>query len=209
MAMVGEMILKGLIAGFVAAVPIGPVGTLCIKRSLTHGRLSGFCTGMGVATADTIYGSIAAFGLAAISNFLLEHEVWMEAGGAAFLLYIGIKIFFERPAANNGENSEKTSLIKNYLSGLGITLANPLTIVLLAAIFAALGLGDTLDYWAASFLVLGVFIGSGIWWVFLSNFAAAFKKTFTENRLIWMNRITGAIIVLFALAMAMKIVLSF
>ncbi len=207
--MVSGMLLKGLIAGFVAAVPIGPVGTLCIKRSLTHGRLSGLCTGLGVATADTVYGSIAAFGLATISDFLIGHKVWMQAAGAVFLLYIGIKIFFERPEANPSGNSDGTTLAKDYLSALVITLTNPVTILLLAVIFAGLGLGGAMDYWAASLLVLGVFWGSVIWWVILSNFAAAFKRTFTENRLVWVNRVTGIIIVLFALGMAAKMVFSF
>jgi threonine/homoserine/homoserine lactone efflux protein len=208
MSMVGEMIIKGLAAGFMAAVPIGPVGTLCIKRSLTHGRMAGLCTGMGVATADAFYGSIAAFGLAAIADFLLGHKMLMEAVGAVILLYIGIKIFFEKPTPGNGEDSGGTNLIRDYLSGLAITVTNPMTIVLLAAIFAALGVGEAMDYLSGSFLVLGVFVGSGIWWVILSNFTAMFQKIFTENRLVWINRITGTVIMLFAVAMAVKIVFS-
>ncbi len=191
--------LKGLIIGFSIAAPVGPIGVLCIRRTISDGRISGLVSGLGAATADAIYGSIAGFGLAFISNFLVDQQVWLRLIGGLFLCYLGLKTFFTQPV-------EQTTLAKGiglagaYVSTFFLTLTNPMTIIFFAAIFTGLGLaGAGGNYAAAGVLVLGVFIGSALWWLILSGSVGVIREKFNPHGLQWVNRISGAIITGFGL----------
>ena len=191
--------LKGIIIGFSIAAPVGPIGVLCIRRTLAQGRLAGLVSGLGAATADLFYGCVAAFGLTFISQFLIDQEMWLRLLGGLFLLYLGIKTFL---AKGGGEAiaEKKSGLLNSYLSTFFLTLTNPLTILSFAAIFAGLGIVNTGgDYFSALILVAGVFSGSAIWWFFLSAGASFFQKKIDAQGLAWINRISGAIITIFGL----------
>ena len=191
--------LRGLIIGFSIAAPVGPIGVLCIRRTLTEGRLSGLVSGLGAATADAIYGCIAGFGLAFISNFLVSQQLWLRLMGGAFLCYLGIKTFLAKPAEQ--EPSVKgNGIIGNYASTFFLTLTNPMTIISFMAIFSGLGLASTnSNYASAGILVLGVFIGSALWWFFLSGGVGLFREKFNHSGLNWVNKISGTIIMGFGL----------
>ena len=183
--------IKGLIIGFSIAAPVGPIGLLCIQRTLTEGRTSGFITGFGAATADFLYGCIAGFGLTVVSTFLISQHVWFQLIGSIFLCVLGVKTFFSAPA-DKAASVKGRSLFKNYVSTLILTLTNPVTIISFAAIFA--GLGAHKDYVSAGLLVSGVFTGSILWWLILSSSVSLFRSKMDITKLRWINRGSGIIL---------------
>lgn len=194
-----DYLIKGLLIGFSVAAPVGPIGVLTIKRTLTEGRISGFVTGLGAAMADSVYGVIAGFGLTAISSFLITQEFWMKLVGGLFLLFLGIKSFVTKPPST-GANLDSKGLFNNFISTFFLTVTNPATILSFLAIFAGLGLGTTkTDYSSSTTLVLGVFIGSALWWFILSTIVSYLQSKITPARLLWINRFSGSIIISFGL----------
>jgi threonine/homoserine/homoserine lactone efflux protein len=198
-----DFLLKGALIGFSIAAPVGPIGVLCIRRTLDEGRVSGFVSGLGAASADAIYGCIAAFGLTFISSLLVSQQAGLRLVGGAFLFYLGIHTLLARPA-QRAASFKGSGLFKAYATTFFLTLTNPMTILSFAAIFAGLGLADSSgNYISASLLVLGVFMGSGFWWLALSGGVGAYRDKFPASGLVWVNRISGVIITgfgLFALA---------
>ena len=193
-------LLKGLLIGFSIAAPVGPIGVLCIRRTLAEGRLAGFLSGLGAATADGLYGCVAAFGLTAFSNLLTAQSGWLKLAGGVFLLYLGARTFFSRPAERQAE-ARGGSLLGSYLSTLFLTLTNPVTILAFLGIFAGLNLGNTGgDYAAAGVLVAGVFLGSAAWWLTLSTLVGLLRERFTPAAMIWVNRLAGLVIFGFGVA---------
>lgn len=187
--------LKGLIIGFVIAAPVGPVGVLCARRTLMHGRRAGFYSGMGAATADAIYGFIAAFGLTFISAFLIDHQFSLRLIGGGLLLYLGVKAFVARPVKRSDLPRSARHYAGLYTSTFFLTLTNPMTILSFAAVFAGFGLAGTMgSVLSAAVLIVGVFLGSGLWWLFLVGIFSIYRKRFQAHQLIWVNRITGTII---------------
>jgi len=192
-------LLRGLAIGFSIAAPVGPIGVLCIRRTLAEGRVSGLVSGLGAATADAIYGCIAGFGLTFISNFLVSQQLWLRLIGGVFLCYLGIKTLLAKPA-EQAATARGNGLVGAYASTFILTLTNPITIISFAAIFAGLGLASTGgEYLSAGILVLGVFIGSSLWWLILSGGVGVFQNKFNPHGLQWVNRISGVIITAFGL----------
>jgi threonine/homoserine/homoserine lactone efflux protein len=197
--MTTDFLIKGLIIGFSVAAPVGPIGVLTIKRTLTEGRTSGFVTGMGAAMADAIYGAFAGFGLTAISAFLLTQEFWMKLVGGLFLIFLGVKFFISKPASK-AANLDNKGLLNNFISTFFLTLTSPVTMLSFLAIFAGLGLGSTkADYFSSMTLVFGVFMGSALWWFILSSIVSAFRQKITTKRLVWVNRVSGIVLGSFGL----------
>lgn len=193
------LFLKSLIIGTSIAAPVGPIGVLCIRRTLAHGRISGFVSGLGAATADAIYGSIAAFGLTFISMLLINQGIWLRLVGGIFLLILGFKTFFSNPKNNPTQNNNPqpgNSLISDYVTTLFLTLTNPLTILSFAAIFTGLGLNLDVSrsFLDALLMVIGIFLGSCTWWFILSGFTGYFRKKMNTATMVWINRISGLII---------------
>ena len=186
-----------MVVGFSIAAPVGPIGLLCIQRALARGRLSGLVSGFGAATADAVYGSIAGFGLAFVSTFLINQQVWIRLVGGAFLVYLGARILRSQPK-EGGAPSGSRSLVRDYASTFALTLSNPLTIISFAAIFAGLGLAGTGgDYSAAVALVSGVFSGSALWWVILSTAVGSFRTRLHLGGMMWVNKASGTILIAF------------
>ena len=195
-----DLLLKGLVIGLSIAAPVGPIGVLCIRRTLSDGRIAGLVSGLGAATADAFYGCVAGFGLTFISNFLVRQQFGFRLIGGGFLCYLGVKTFAAKPATNEA-TVNGNGLIAGYASTFFLTLTNPMTILAFAAVFAGLGLGETEgDYLAAGLLVSGVFLGSALWWLALSTGVAIFRNRFGEQGMQWVNRIAGTIITAFGLA---------
>jgi threonine/homoserine/homoserine lactone efflux protein len=191
--------LRGLVIGFSIAAPVGPIGVLCIRRTIAEGQLYGLVSGLGAATADALYGCVAAFGLTFISAFLIGHKLWLSLIGGLFLLYLGIKTLLSKPA-EEAANAEGKGLFGAYASTFLLTVTNPMTILSFVAIFAALGLGSTTgSYASALVLVLGVFCGSATWWLLLSGGVGLFRNKFNARGLLWVNRISGVVITLFGI----------
>jgi len=192
-----EFLLKGLLLGFSIAAPVGPIGVLCIRRTLADGRAAGFVSGLGAATADAIYGSIAAFGLTIISGFLTSQEIALRLVGGAFLCYLGIKTLLAQPS-ERAANAQGVGLVGSYASTFFLTLTNPMTIFSFLAVFAGLGfVSGSSDFLSAALLVLGVFAGSAMWWLALSGGVSFFRARFDLRALRWVNWISGIIITTF------------
>jgi threonine/homoserine/homoserine lactone efflux protein len=191
-----NFLIQGLLIGFSIAAPVGPIGVLCIRRSLTDGARMGLLTGLGAASADAIYGAIAAFGLTAISSLLVEQRFLLGLLGGLFLCYLGIRTFLAKPA-NEAATAPSAGALMAYGSTLVLTLTNPMTILSFAAVFVGFGIGSAKDYNAAAVMVAGVFVGSALWWLLLSSVVGLVRTRMTTAALQWVNRSSGVIIVAF------------
>jgi threonine/homoserine/homoserine lactone efflux protein len=188
--------LKGWLIGVAIAAPVGPIALLCIRRTLSSGRLVGVASGFGAATADGVYGTIAAFGLTALSDQLINHQALLQLMGGAFLCYLGLQTFFNKqaiaPADLSAENQLATApnaiaLLAAYSSTFALTLTNPATIFSFMAVFAGLGITQNSPLNSAT-LVLGVFTGSLGWVLMLVSGVAYLSARLTAGRLAAVNR---------------------
>ena len=196
---------RGLAIGFAIAAPVGAIGLLCIRRTLADGRLVGFVFGLGAATADAFYGAVAALVLTAISSAIVDHQGAVRLVGGLFLCYLGVRTALSDPppAANLGAAG---GLGAAFGSTLVLTLTNPTTIVSFAAVFAGLGLGTSAgDRGSAVLMVCGVFLGSALWWILLSGVVGFFRRALTPGRLLWVNRLSGAVLVGFGVLALLSI----
>jgi threonine/homoserine/homoserine lactone efflux protein len=191
------LFLQGLIIGFSIAAPVGPIGILCIRRTLSDGRVAGLFAGLGAATADALYGCVAGFGLTIIASFLISQRLWFQLIGGGFLCVLGIRTLLAAPAEQAAAFGGK-GLFAGYLATFFLTLTNPMTIISFAGIFAALGLADTGgSFAAAGSLVAGVFIGSALWWLILSGGVGLMREKLGSRVLRWVNRASGIVLTVF------------
>ena len=194
-----SLLLKGLLIGFSIAAPVGPIGVLCIRRTLAQGRVVGLVSGLGAASADAVYGCIAGFGLTFISGLLISQQSWLKLIGGAFLCYLGVRTLLAQPAERAAAASGM-GLAGAYTSTFFLTLTNPTTILSFVAVFAGLGLASMGgSYAAAAILVLGVFAGSALWWLLLSGGVGLLRARFDTRAMRWVNRISGGVIMAFGL----------
>lgn len=192
------LLVRGFIIGISIAATVGPMSILCIQRTLARGYRYGLISGMGIATADAIYGSIAGFGLTIIATFLVSQQVWVRLVGGLFLIYLGIRTLLSRPAARAANATGTNGFFGAYTSTLLLTLTNPLTILSFVAIFAGIGVGATRnDAFAAALVVGGVFLGSATWWFLLTGGVNLLRGRFTPGWLLWLNRVSGMVIAAF------------
>ena len=195
-----SVFLRGLAIGFGIAAPVGPIGILCIRRTLADGRAVGFAAGLGAATADALYGAVAAFGLTLVSRALVGQRVWLQAVGGLFLCYLGIRTWVTAPATTAEPSRRGPGLVSAWASTFALTLTNPTTILSFVAIFAGLGLAAGAGgYRPAALMVLGVFLGSAFWWLLLSTGVGFFRSALTRQGLRWVNRLAAAIITAFGI----------
>ena len=166
--------LKGVLVGFAMAVPIGPIGVMCIRKTLTEGHTRGLIIGLGAATADFLYGCVAAFGLTFVSSALDSQLVWIRLVGGALLLFLGVRTFRAKPAEPK-YRIRSSGMLTSYFYIVFLTLTNPLTIFAFIAVFAALGLGASVINFSGTALVLGVFTGSFLWFLSLSSIVTLFR----------------------------------
>jgi threonine/homoserine/homoserine lactone efflux protein len=184
------MLVRGLMAGVAIAAPVGPVNILTASRTLLKGRRSGLVSGLGAATADTIYGSIAGFSISFVIAFLIREERWIRIYGGLLLVGIGVWYFFRKPASME-EQKDNGGAHSDFVSTFLLTLTNPTTVLSFLAVLAALGAASGENWWRTLFLVAGIFAGSMAWWVVLVTVASRFRNRFNDGTLRWMNRIAG------------------
>lgn len=195
-----SLLLKGALVGFAIAMPVGPIGLLCIRNSLTGGARYGFMTGLGAALADTLYGALAAFGVVALTSVIMSYQSAMQISGGLFLCYLGYATFVSPQVSENISTAPK-GLLRVLLTTFFLTLTNPLTIMSFAGIYAALGIGlEGGSTSSALSLTFGVFLGSAVWWFMLSSGVALLKHKIDPANSSWLNRLSGGLLFAFGIA---------
>ncbi len=191
--------LKGLIIGFAMAVPVGPIGIMCIRKTLAEGHTRGLVVGLGAAAADSLYAAFAAFGLTFVSDLIASQQFWLRLVGGGLLLFLGIRTFRIK-LANPSIPVVHKALLGSFVTSFLLALTNPVTIFAFVAVFAAFGLGQKLSILSAFILVLGVAVGSSLWFLGLGYVATLFRNKLNSGGLQWVNRISGVLIVLSGVA---------
>ena len=194
-----QFFIKGIIVGLLVSIPIGPMGVLCVQRTLNKGKSSGFSSGMGIATADAIFALVAGLGISFIIHFLREQQLIIKIIGGLVIAFIGLKIFIANPVKQYKKHRrEGKNLFEDFVSILFMALSNPLTIFLYIAIFAGLNVQDvSAGYSSALMVVVGVFAGASFSWYIISTIVNYFRASIRLRRLMWINRIAGLTIILF------------
>ncbi len=187
-------LLKGVAIGIVIALPVGPVGVLCVRRTVFEGPVYGFISGLGAATADTIFGVIAAAGLTFLRDWLLSYQDWFGAAGGIFLVIVGVRTLLVPPTERETVPLSGERRFTAYFSTFALTITNPITILAFAAIFAKVGVAESAGMFTLGMLVLGVFAGSLVWWLGLSFGLFWLQRLAGSFHLAWLNRISGGIL---------------
>jgi threonine/homoserine/homoserine lactone efflux protein len=196
--------LTGFLLGFAIAATPGPIFFLCLQRTLTRGWRAGVTSGLGVATADAVYCTLAALGVAAVSAALVGEQRWLTLAGGLALIALGARGLLRRPP-----NSPSPSTVEGwgggvswptYLSMLGLTLANPATILSFAAVFTALGLRAGAGFLEAALLVAGVLAGSASWWMVLASAVSLLRRRLTAPVIKGINAVSACAILAFGIA---------
>jgi threonine/homoserine/homoserine lactone efflux protein len=202
-----ELLIRGVVIGLIASIPLGPMGVLCIQRTLSKNHSSGFVSGLGAATADMVFASMALFSLGVVLSFIESHLTIIKAVGGICIIMVGINIFFTNPVIQIRRNrAGKSNLWQDYISMLLLTIANPAYILIFVALFAALGLnGPGLGFAHSLLLIAGVLGGAALWWFALTAVVSMLRRRFRPRMLLWMNRISGGVIVGLGVAALMLI----
>jgi len=190
-------LLKGVAIGFSLAAPVGPIGVLCIRRTIAHGSKRGLIVGLSAAFADMFYGIVAAFGFTLVSNFIYSQQQWIRLVGGIILLTLGYHTIRSHPSTEtvtNGTNGHVRAFFSTFL----LTLTNPMTLFAFAAVFASVGLGEIIGHrWFALFLVAGIFLGSMMWFTLLTTLVHFFKEKISTDGISVVNKIAGSIFIVF------------
>jgi threonine/homoserine/homoserine lactone efflux protein len=202
-----EYIIKGIIIGLLVSVPMGPVGVLCIQRTLNRGKRAGLVSGLGAAAADVIFAIIAGFGLTIIINFIEQKHIYFQIIGGLFVLYIGVRIFNTNPVKQlKLQRLGKSQLSQNFVSVFLLTLSNPMAVFLFLAIMAAIKVtSDQLRFVEISLLTGGIAFGAILWWFVLATIANRFRKRIRLRSIWWLNKITGSVVFLFGLMVLISV----
>jgi len=202
-----EFLYKGLILGFSVAAPVGPIGVLCINRTINKNFAAGFVSGLGAATADLIYGLIAGLGLAAISTFLIDQKMWIQFIGLVFLIYLGIKTIIKKDNDIEFKSVVDKGLLKDYFSTLILTITNPMTVLFFITVYAGLGLSNTInEFHSVMQLIFGIFLGSCIWWLFLSGLSNKLKTRISKKILKRIDLVSGILILFFGISILINMI---
>lgn len=200
-----DMFIEGILIGFVVAVPVGPLGLLCINRALMLGPLCGLFSGFGVATADALAAGIAALGITLVSSILVDHQFLLRLIGGFFLLFLGVKIYRTQPKIEPPP-SGVNGLLSAYATTFFLTFSNPVTILSFIAIYAGWQVQSLHgNYLSAAVLTIGVFIGSSLWWVALFLGLTAFRDRFSLEILGWVHKVSGVLIAGFGLVVLLSV----
>ncbi len=193
------LFFKGMIVGITIAMPVGPVGVLCLQRAMTGGVRLGLASGFGAALGDSLYGLVAAMGLTVVSTFLTGHVFWLKLVGGGFLVGTGSRMYTEKETPHFISGPSSRHMAGSFASTLFLTLTNPLTILAFLVIFAGLGLGQPGGGIIHGLsLVLGVFCGSGLWWLAIA-FGGPYLRDKLIHRLDLVRKISALVIIVFGL----------
>ncbi len=199
-----QYFINALIVGLLVSIPLGPIGVLCIQKTITKGWSAGFAAGLGAAVSDVLYAIIAAFSLTFIITFLKANHIIFELIGASILILLGVKIFYTNPAKQLRKTKQKgNNLFSDFISTFFLTISNPLAIVLIMALLASFELvKEEISFQHNIILIIGVFLGATSWWATLTWLVNLFRKRISLRRLWWINKITGAGIVIFSIVIS-------
>lgn len=207
--------MLGITAGLMASVPLGPIGVLCIQRTLSNNRISGFVSGLGAATADTFFAILALFSLSYINSFIAKYDFWVELIGGLIIIVFGMSIYFKKvqhPSIREKQrdSNKKMGYVGNYFSVLLLTLPNPAYFFVFVWIFAAMGIGSagSATWMHSTATLMGVLAGACVWWFTLTFFVNKLRKKFNYRGLWWLNKISGGLIMLLGVWTVIKVVLS-
>jgi putative LysE/RhtB family amino acid efflux pump len=195
-----ELFARTFVIGLAVAAPVGAMGVLCIQRTLHHGWLGGAMTGAGIATADGLYAAVAAFGVAAVSQWLVAWQAPLRIVGGAALLWLGWRAFVTPPAHDAARARDSAHALTLYASAVGLTLTNPMTIMAFAAVFASAGLVAQPGPTSAIVAMAGVASGSFAWWLALTTGTTLARHAAGDKMLLAVNRVSGAVIAAFGVA---------
>ncbi len=190
-------LIKGIIIGLVGSIPLGPIGVMCIQRTLCCGRRSGFVSGLGAALADTVYATVAFFSLSVVMSFVEDNLIIVKVIGGISVVIAGVVIFMKNPVVQiRRSRAGKNNLWTDFISTFLLTLSNPALILIFVALFAALGVTtDGLGQMDGPVMVLGVFSGAALWWFSLTFTIGLLRHKIRPRHLLWINRSSGALIV--------------
>jgi len=193
------LLLKSLGVGLAVAAPVGPMSLLCMRRTLTRGWGQGIATGAGIAVGDAIFAGVAALGLAGVSAFMLAHQKPLHLAAGLFLIWLGLKAFRRKPETQAAVRPDGAPLAI-FAGSVLLTLTNPPTIIMFAAIFAALAPADGFSALGAVLTVAGVFAGSMLWWCGLVGAMSLSRHAIGPAARRWIDRVSGAVLMLFGVA---------
>jgi len=187
---------KGIIIGLMVSIPLGPIGVLCVQRTLNKGRKSGFVSGLGAAAADTFFSLVAGLGISMIITFIKAQHLYFQVIGGIIVMYLGIHIFFTNPVKQlRLQRTSQNKLSQDFLSVFFLTVSNPMAIFFFLAMFAGVNLtGDEIKLFHVGLIVAGVFLGSASWWFLLTTLVNIFRNRFRLKSIWWMNKVAGVII---------------
>ncbi len=191
-----DLLLQAIVLGFSIAAPVGPIGVLCIRRTLAHGRRIGLISGLGAATADGVFAMIGGLGMTALSALLVQQQVWFRLIGGAFLCWLGLRTFFAKPAPQSADAPDQPSLWGAYGSTVLLTFTNPATILMFAGLFAGM---SQIAAGGALWFALGIFTGSALWWLLLATIAGLLRHSISPAAMLWINRVSGMVIFAFGI----------
>lgn len=206
--MIIELILKGIIIGLMVSIPLGPIGLLCIQRTLNKGRKSGFVSGLGASTADSIFALISGLGISMIISFIESKHVYFQVFGGIIIILLGINIFFTNPVRQiRLQRISRNKLYEDYLSLFLLTISNPMAIFFFLAMFTGVNLTTKgpLNLFSIIIIVMGVFIGSSSWWLILSSLISLFRHRFRLRSIWWMNKMAGLAIFFLGIAAILSV----
>jgi threonine/homoserine/homoserine lactone efflux protein len=202
-----EILLKGIILGLTVSMPLGPIGIILINRTIKRGLLSGFFSGLGLATADTILAALAAVGFTVIISFINEQRFIISIIAGIIILGIGVKILLSNPVKDirNREKANK-SLWRDYYSVFVLSISNPYTIFIFVAFFSGVHIsGNVKPELVPFFLIPGVLIGTITWWFFLSYFVSRFKKNIRLRVIVRVNKIAGIVVIVIGVIVLLSV----
>jgi len=197
-----NLLWRGVVTGLAVSIPLGPLGILCIQRTVNKNWKSGIFSGIGIATADTMYAFVAGFSLSIIIDFIRKYELYFKFVGLFVLILLGIYIFRSNPTKQIQKYKRKgSSHLQDFLTTFLITLSNPLSVFVFIAIFTSYSIVLQFSYPLEALLTIGgIFIGGSLWWIVMTGVANLFKHKITINALYWANRVIGLGVILVAVA---------
>ncbi|MCB8994439.1 MAG: LysE family transporter [Bacteroidales bacterium] len=189
------------------SIPLGPIGVLCIQRTLNKGRKAGFVSGLGASAADTIFALIAGYGISMIISFVKAHHIYFQVIGGLIVMYLGIHIFYTNPVRQlRLQRTSQNKLSQDFLSVFFLTVSNPMAIFFFLAMFAGVNLASaSMNFFMVGLVVGGVFLGTASWWFILTTLVNIFRHRFRLKSIWWMNKVAGVIIFFLGIAAILSV----
>jgi threonine/homoserine/homoserine lactone efflux protein len=202
-----EILLKGIVLGLAISMPLGPIGIILVNRTIKRGFLSGFFSGLGLATADTILAVLAGVGFSVIISFIKEQRFIISIIAGIIIIGIGLKVFLSNPVKDfrNREKANK-SLWRDYYSLFMVSISNPYTILIFVAFFSGIHINSKISpELVPFFLIPGIFLGAVSWWFLLSYFVSRFKKKIRLRSIVKVNKIAGITIMVIGIIVLLSV----